>query len=119
MNQSLESFGDCEIRTIAFDHPNIMIKLFDSTNVEFYVLLFSDISFMRMDCDYSQVVLDKLVVYDNIAEAKSDQFARDVCDRLKIDMSAPELGNRKISILAGIVGGDLVIASANVVNKKD
>lgn len=119
VSTKLGEFGDCEVRTIAFDEPNLFIKLFNTVKGEHYALVFSDLSFLHLTCDHWQIVLDRLVVYENIVELKVDEFALNFLTDNHIDIDDARIANRKISILSGISGGDILVASANVEEKID
>ncbi|NTI46634.1 hypothetical protein [Rhizobium rhizogenes] len=108
--QHFESFADCEIRTIGFDHPNLLLKLFDSTEVDFYALSFADVSFCLFESDHLQNVISELSIFDSLDKARNDPAFEEFISAKNIAGELVRIiGNYQVCYIRPITGGDMVI----------
>ncbi|KQY62741.1 hypothetical protein ASD52_36425 [Ensifer sp. Root142] len=111
LNKSL--FADCEIRTLAFDYPNLTLKLFDSTEVDFYKLVFHNVEFFIFESDHLQNVISAMQVFDNLKDALLDSAFANYARQRKLEEELSKLiGNHRICYIRPITGGDMVIVFA-------
>ncbi|MGA1805253.1 hypothetical protein [Rhizobium sp. HT1-10] len=108
--QNFTSFADFEIRTIGFDHPDLLLKLFDSTEVNFYALTFLDVAFCIFETDHLQNVISELSVFENISLARNDlAFEKFVRSRSLTDDLERIVGNYQVCYIRPITGGDMIV----------
>lgn len=105
-----QDFEDCEIRSISFDHPNVIVKLFDSFEVNYYTLKFSGAEFVLFESDHVQNVMSRIFSFQNVDEAiKQRDFLKFASDRGILEAIRNRFGNYKICYFYPVTSGDMVI----------
>jgi hypothetical protein len=106
----ISQFPDCEIRTLAFDYPSLVLKLFDPTEMTYHTLAFRDVVFCVFESDHLQNVVSALQVFDSLTEALRDHAFSNYLQMRNIDENLRKnIGNNRICYIRPITGGDLII----------
>ena len=105
-----QGFEDCEIRSISFDHPNVVIKLFDSSEIDYYTITFYEVDFFIFESDHIQNVIGRIYNFNNIDDAFMQVDFRNFCEQRNISgLIREKYGNRQVCYFYPITAGDAVV----------
>jgi hypothetical protein len=106
----LPHFADCEIRTLAFDYPSLLLKLFDPTEMTYHCLAFRNVIFCVFESDHLQNVVSSLDFFDSLQDAVKDYaFSNYVKQRNLEDEIRKTIGNHRLCYIRPITGGDMIV----------
>ncbi|CUX54493.1 hypothetical protein AGR7C_Lc20134 [Agrobacterium deltaense Zutra 3/1] len=110
-----QRFEDCEIRSISFDHPNVVIKIFDPFEMDYYTITYTNVAFMIMETDHIQNVVGEIFDFQNFDEAIRQSSFKNYCILRDLsDLLRENYGNYRIGYYNPIAGGDIVLAYASL-----
>lgn len=108
-------FGDCELTAVAFDHPDIVVKLFDPSNGAVYSATFSAVSYVLMETNHMQNVVSYIHVFDNVGDAlRAPDFAAWLEQRDLLSTIGQIAGNHRLCYVQPIAGADMLIVFEGV-----
>jgi len=105
-----ENLGDCEIRSISFDMPNIHMKLFSPVNPASYFITFQDVVYFVFETDHIQNVIEGIFSFNNIHDAlECAEFKDFVKRRNLLDDLMKQFNNYRIFYILPLTGVDCII----------
>ncbi|TXR49865.1 hypothetical protein [Phyllobacterium endophyticum] len=113
-------FGDCEIRAISFEHPDVIVKLFDPNINDFFALEFLGCAYFIIESGSVQNVVGSIILFNSADEAFSHEDFKMFAEDRNIDVKIRnDFFGYKLCLFSVIAGGDFIIVFSDLsINRK-
>ena len=103
-------FGDCEITAVGFEHPNVIVKIYDRNEADFYATIFSGVEYVLLESNHVQNVVSFLHVFESARDGlENEEFADWLRERGLSGEIERLTGNHRICFLSPIAGAQVLI----------